>query len=281
MKKIILLLIVLFSRFYSIAAETNIYAVLLQAGPSDDVNTHRVFDNKVNIRTEPNITSKILCQASMGELVTIINRTDVKETIYDINAYWYYIEYNSVKGYLWGGLISTLEIEADFDGNKTYEILMARLTSDHECSIGDYMAKFQYNFKLCTIGKIITEKPFGVNNVYKPLSLFKIEDVGFRPNIALLELSSSFGDGGTSSYSNDVFYLKNNEFTSLCRIYEYTRTDPESGKILDSEKCEIQFPINTKRDNTIFVNTTILKDDGKLKTEQYSLYFTGKDFITK
>lgn len=89
------------------------YAYYAQA---KEGSSHRVFENRVNLRKEPSTRAEILCQATLGDELSVLSESgNGLDEINGFQARWYEVECKGAKGYLWGGLFSTTEFEEDFD----------------------------------------------------------------------------------------------------------------------------------------------------------------------
>ena len=91
------------------------------ASETDQFDINDVIDsiNHKLIFRHPNV---------FGDTVIIIEKTNIKEEIYDIKAYWYEIEWKNKTGYIWGGLVSTMQEVADFNLDGKKEILLYSIT---------------------------------------------------------------------------------------------------------------------------------------------------------
>jgi hypothetical protein len=74
-----------------------------------------IFGDKVNIRSGPSVSEKIVATLSAGTPVTIIKKTDVSFKINDYQANWYEISFYSgtvlKNAYVWGGLLALASFE--------------------------------------------------------------------------------------------------------------------------------------------------------------------------
>ncbi|NCN10314.1 MAG: SH3 domain-containing protein [Leptospira sp.] len=68
--------------------------------------SYAIFGENVNIRQEPNTTSKVVMKLQPGDLVKILNQDKNLVTIAEDTEYWYKIEINKKIGYVWGGLLA-------------------------------------------------------------------------------------------------------------------------------------------------------------------------------
>ena len=64
---------------------------------------HYIFEKRVNIRSKPSVKSKVIGLAVFGDPVIILEKTNIKEEIYDIKAYWYEVEWKNKTGWYFEG----------------------------------------------------------------------------------------------------------------------------------------------------------------------------------
>ena len=97
----------------------------------------RIIGNKVNVRSEPSIKADIVTQLMINEEFEIEGKTDDTETISEQTDYWYKIEKNGQKGWVFGALTSeTLNEKTNFDSDDaTLEILGDKVNVRSEPSI--------------------------------------------------------------------------------------------------------------------------------------------------
>lgn len=70
------------------------------------------FGDKVNLRSEPNLTSAVLEQLEIGSPTLILEKVDAKLTQNKTTEFWYKIELkNKNQGYVWGGLLADYSFE--------------------------------------------------------------------------------------------------------------------------------------------------------------------------
>jgi|GEM_PF-2902573 len=262
MKKIQIIIIFILTLSYLYPENNKVYdqAVLLENN-----TIHYVFENKVNIRAEANQNSKVLAQAVIGDKIKIIQKTDIKQKLYGLNAYWYKIEFNKITGYLWGGLISTIEIEADFNNDNKNEILMSRALTHGDYYYSEYMVDYKHSYKLCTNGLLISDDPFEKKPVESNSTFNVLKDLGFKPDIILLNINWSFGDGPAGSSQNELYYLLDDKFIL---VYEYENyVNPGEDVIF-----EILYPKDNKKNNIIEIYK---------KTKKYGGDFPDMEVISE
>lgn len=251
MKKLI------YSIFLIIIFSINIY-------PIDIYNTalllkenseHYIFEKKVNIRSNPSVKSKVIGLAVFGDPVIILEKTNIKEKLYDINAYWYRVEWKGKTGYIWGGLVSTMEGIADFDLDGKKDILLSRCTSDKEVYADDYMAKYAHNLRLFENKEMITEKLFNAK-ILESSVINILESNGFSPEVVFVEFSFSFGDDAFFTQEASLFFYKEKKFYYICN---YSKQQ-EPYKFRESN---ITFPKENKLANTIVIENLEATYDSK------------------
>jgi hypothetical protein len=216
-----------------------------------DNSIHYVFDEKANMRERPDIESKVVKQAVIGE--RILNRTMEESEIDNVIACWYEVDCESITGFMWGGFFSSEEIVADFNNDGKDEILMSRLRSIGQSELGDYKVFCLQEFVLCQKGKLLSKKPF-IDKSIKPTSTpdgFTVyDDLGFKPNVVLLGLSYGIGDAGGYGSTTRLYYLKGNVFQF---IYGYEEGGYSDDIETETENVEIQYPVDSKIPNTMII----------------------------
>ena len=252
MKKIFLIIINLILLVTLFAYQQNNNVFILK-----NYSTHYIFENKVNIRTAPNLNSDIIIQVQIGDLVKIIERSEIRQELYGLMAYWYKIKYTDKIGYLWGGFISTIEIKADFDNNGKDEILISRCTTNGEYNYDEYMVKkYYHDYKLCRKGELLSDNPFINEPIGLNSSFYLLKNLDFNPVIVLLNISQDFNDGENNSFKNEIYYLKNNIF---CLLYKYEENvTPNEENIF-----EIKYPKDSKINNVMVIIKRKIKYDMK------------------
>jgi hypothetical protein len=217
---------------------------------------HCVFENKVNIRNEASQNSKVIAVAVIGDKIKIIARSEIKQTLYGITAYWYNIEFNKMKGFLWGGLLSTIEVEDDFNKDGKNQILMSRCLTYGEYNFAEYMIEYVHSYKLCTVGQLISDSPFSEKPIEFNSDMSVMKNLGFNPDINLLSIVWSFGDGPTGSKKTEIYYFVKNKFSL---VYKYENIiDP-----VESSQYTILFPKDNKSENIIQVEKKVIKYKGE------------------
>jgi len=114
-----MLLIVLFV-FITTAGFSESY----QFKPGD----YYLLDGRVNVRSEANLTGKVIGQLNINSKITIIECAFNEQTINDVSAYWYKIKYNNSNGYIWGGYIAVQTFIYDIDKNGTNDFFHFRVS---------------------------------------------------------------------------------------------------------------------------------------------------------
>lgn len=251
MKKVIILIFLILLLSVNLSSQDKYKKALLMKENSG----HYIFEKKVNIRSKPSTKSDLIELVVVGEPVIILEKTKTKEVLYNIEAFWYKVKCNNKTGYIWGGLISTMEGISDFDYDGKKELLLSRCTSENECYADDYMAKFSHNLRLCRKGEIINDKLF--NTKILESSIFSILDKnGFSPEVTLVEFRFAFGDDAVFKENVDLFYYSNQKFYYICRYFKLQ--DPD--KYAESN---ITLPKENKINNTILLENLEATFDSK------------------
>lgn len=182
----------------------------------DEGSTHYIFEKRVNVRNAPSLKAEKVGLALMGEPVKIVRRTEKVETLYDLEAPWYEVEWKGKSGFIWGGLISSLDLKGDFDRDGRDEILMSRAWGDGYAD--QYSPNFEhYDFRLCREGELITAEPF--NKVVLASSQFaKVEKKGFSPEIIIVQLWWAILDGGGGAGYGELYYWSEGKFRFIERL---------------------------------------------------------------
>lgn len=237
---------------------------------------HYIFEKKVNIRTKPSVKSKVIDLAVFGDPVIILEKTKIKEEIYNIIAYWYKVEWKSKIGYIWGGLISTMEAIADFNLDGKKEILVSRCTSDKEVYADDYMAKFAHNLRLYKNGEMITDKLFN-SKILESSTINILESYGFSPEVTFVEFSFAFGDDAFFTQNVSLYYYKKDKFYYICSYSKQQKPN-------NFRESNITFPKENKIKNTIVIENLEATYDPKngnlkeklLKSKIYYKWIKGR-----
>lgn len=241
MKKVFILIFLVFILSVNLFSQNKYKKVLLLKENSD----HYIFEKKVNIRSKPSTKSESIDLVSIGEPVTILEKTKIKEVLYNIEAYWYKVKCNNKTGYIWGGLISTMEGISDFDKDGKKELLLSRCTSDKECYFDDHMAKFSHNLLLCRKGELINEKPFS-SKILESSTFLIFENRGFSPEVVLIEFLYVYGDDTVFKEKIDLFYYFNGKFYFICNSFKLQNPDKYA-------ESNITLPKENKLNNTILL----------------------------
>jgi hypothetical protein len=80
------------------------------------------------VRSEPNLSGRVIGQLDANSMVNIIECAFNEETIENVSAYWYKIEYNNSYGYIWGGFIAVETLAYDIDNNGINEYFHYRIS---------------------------------------------------------------------------------------------------------------------------------------------------------
>ncbi|MBI4650489.1 SH3 domain-containing protein [Candidatus Desantisbacteria bacterium] len=98
MKKILVLLLLLTNVLFLHAEETS------GTKPEKKILTFlgKVMENGIRVREDKNVSSRTLGNLYKGEKISIFERTQTKEKIQDMEDYWYRIEYQGQKAWVYG-----------------------------------------------------------------------------------------------------------------------------------------------------------------------------------
>jgi len=89
-----------------------------------------ILQYRANIRNAPNRNSEVIAIVNMGEIVEILEKINITETINDVWGYWYKIKYKNVTGYTFGGNIARKTIIADIDRNGINDYFFYRRSAE-------------------------------------------------------------------------------------------------------------------------------------------------------
>jgi len=70
----------------------------------------------LRLRQEPLEGSAILAHVRRGEVLEIISRTEIKETLDGETAYWYLVSYGGLRGWVFGAFLEVLDSRSRADG---------------------------------------------------------------------------------------------------------------------------------------------------------------------
>lgn len=76
-----------------------------------------LLDGRINVRSEPNLSGKVIGQLHANSRVEIIECAYNEQIIDAISAYWYKINYNNSYGYIWGGYVAVTTFVYDLTEN--------------------------------------------------------------------------------------------------------------------------------------------------------------------
>lgn len=218
-----------------------------------DNSTNYIFEERVNVRSAPDLKSKKVGLALIGEEVKVIEKLDKTEELYGLKAPWYRVKWKGKECYIWGGLISNFAVKADFDRDGRDEILMSRATG-----AADYPNSFfnlhVHNLRLCRPGKLINNRPFD-KAVMKCSELQLVENRGFTPELKLLQFYCGIGDGPGFYHNRDLYYYVEERFELLVK-------SKQEGHFDDRDFENIIYPIDEGgKENTIRVEKRITKKE--------------------
>lgn len=75
-------------------------------GTDREAETLEIWGNKVNIRTKPSLKGDVIMQLNEGQVAKIIKQTEAFETIGYDTDYWYQIEIDGKRGWVFGWFTS-------------------------------------------------------------------------------------------------------------------------------------------------------------------------------
>lgn len=209
-KTISLFYLLLFLITFPVFADEAMPVLLLHEG-----SIHYIFEARVNVREKASLSSKKVGLALMGERVKIVKKMEKREELYGLIAPWYEVEWQGKRGFIWGGLLSSVDVSADFDGDGQEEVLMSRALGD---SYADrYCPDFMHGeIRLSRGGRLISDRPFE-GSILRSSQFFKIEKKGFSPEVTLLALRWLVMDAVGGVGHREIYYLRGDKFQLLDR----------------------------------------------------------------
>jgi hypothetical protein len=110
---------------------------------------------------------------------------------------------------------------------------------------------------------LLNESPFDTKPLEPGDNYNVLDYLGFKPNVPILSISSSYGDVDSSASRTQLYYLVKNEFHLLLEFHE--SSSPE-----EMESIDLKFPNQSNVSNTIILTDTVVALDnstGKRKKE--------------
>ncbi|WP_224367742.1 SH3 domain-containing protein [Hyalangium versicolor] len=129
---------------------------------SYDVSTwepgHKLFTavDQASLRDEPNEEAAVVASLPMGSPVTVVQRSGERVRVIDRVDYWYLVEAKgangrTVKGHLFGNLLTPLRLEGDLDGDGEKEIATVAMTSDFKIRVRVMEPKLPPNQRVANV----------------------------------------------------------------------------------------------------------------------------------
>ena len=102
-----ILSIALLSSVFSCTKKEKIPAIPLPATPVFTIRTEWgvITSHFLRLRKNPDSKTRILAHLRRGTIVEIMTKSTKRETIERQNSYWYQINYNGLKGWIFGGYL--------------------------------------------------------------------------------------------------------------------------------------------------------------------------------
>jgi hypothetical protein len=232
------------------AAEKTPAVVLLDLG-----STHYVFEEAVNIRQEPDENSERTGKAELGDKVFILDNSSSYEELYGIIANWYRVQVGSLEGWMWGGLISTSEAVADFDGDGSQELLLCLSYSkfnNHNDPNFYGMAGYTYRhrYKFVDDGRVVSEKPFKQTPLVFNRHIECLVDDGFDPRVPVVWLLEIDGSEAFMPASGEFWYYTGKLFEKISGYTDVFESDY-------SKTHRLLFPSENNQQNLLILQTVI------------------------
>jgi hypothetical protein len=92
--------------------------------------TAYAYSDKINVRESPNTGAKVVTQLMTGDAAAILDKTDVKQTLYGVSDCWYKVDFQGQQGFVWGGLLAKEVGVAQLEGKGSADrVVMQALRS--------------------------------------------------------------------------------------------------------------------------------------------------------
>jgi len=103
----LILSITLFSTIFSCTKKERLPAIPLPSTPVFTIRTQWgvITSHFLRLRKNPDSKARILAHLRKGTIVEIMTKSTKRETIEGQNSYWYQINYNGLKGWIFGGYL--------------------------------------------------------------------------------------------------------------------------------------------------------------------------------
>lgn len=244
----------------------------------EDKSIRYIYEERVNLRSSPDLTSSKVGVAVIGEEIKILRKHSKTEELYGLKAHWFKVEWKGKECYIWGGLFGKLEVKADFDRDGKDELLLSfsRTVIDKYNNIEDsYLS-----LRLCRTGLLISDLDFGKIEPHY-IKITVIQNKGFNPEIPLLKLYSNFqGMGGINR--SRLYYWDIDRFKLLTIIEDeyYLSGSKVFKRVFPSDKGGKKNTLRLEGRLTEFEDIesdVLLKDDELVEVKEY--LWNGKDFI--
>lgn len=275
MKKIIVAFIAMFI-FMSAAFSQKYIAVDWER------NEHYVIDNRVNVRSLPNLSGEKLFQLNAGDKVKIADYSRDWDWLLAEGYYapWYKISCEKGEGYISGRYVSTKEVWGDFDNDGRDELFAClSITNEKNCPIREYMMSFNnvdVNHVIIKNERIISVDLIDVygDSISKDPRYEFVEGKGLTPKVNFLVVRTGFGDGGGAWTDERYFYFVDGS------IMYFTTLQWRSYEMAEDHSEKLEFAGKTAK---IHISHTEYKDgresDTRNDTREY--LWDGRNFSEK
>lgn len=254
----------------------------------------RFFEDRVRVRTSPNLNAEVLGLGKINEALSVLERDPIELVLDNVRAHWYKVRWNGKEGYVWGGLIANQSMEGDYDGDGKVETVLARVMLDpaNRGMYGieyfpEYMAIYTADFRLARANTLISDKPLALwKKSLGGINYYKNFDCKFASGIQLFGFGSGFGDGPASSITLSLFYLKDSKFIHLFNIEDESFDDYDRENKLGQfyvKTTIISTPEQHGRENVLIVEQTEKSITDGVETSNLLwrkiFFWNGKEFI--
>lgn len=173
-----------------------------------------IYEERVNMRSAPDLKSDKVGLALIGEPLKILNRESKTEELYGIKANWYKVEWQGKVCYIWGGLFGRLELEADFDGDGQNELLLSFTRTVLDSNGNE--KKRSKSLKLCRKGRLLEDlSTLEEEAVEAYISV--ISGKGFSPDLPLLKFRYHYAEVINHKQTR-LYYWDGESFSLLAEI---------------------------------------------------------------
>lgn len=168
----------------------------------------------LRIRSEPTVDSIQIGSLRLFDMATVIERTENRSTIDDIDAYWYKIRFNDIQGYIFGGFGIVFEEKYEVKSINDIGNILSSIFQVEKLNrriiLGDQNNPMPT--VLLSYGVTFMNHLFYVFIYYRASSEIDVNDVALKHNLEVRDpgiifgLSNRFGLGDSYRILTDLSY---------------------------------------------------------------------------